>query len=54
MPVAQGLEWLITLVGAYVGINLGSKALAGIQAARNTVIKDDKIKVEEEKANAGN
>ena len=36
MPVAQGLEWLITILGGYVGINLGARALAGIQAAKDS------------------
>jgi hypothetical protein len=36
MPVAQGLEWLITILGAYVGINLGARALVGIQAAKES------------------
>ena len=36
MPVAQGLEWLITILGGYVGINLRARALAGIQAAKDS------------------
>ena len=36
MPVAQGLERLITILGGYVGINLGARALAGIQAAKDS------------------
>ena len=35
MPVSDGLTWLMTILGGYLGINLGARALAGIQAAKD-------------------